>query len=320
MRRVRFLLAVICVALSAVHGLPAAEKTAPAFTNWGYIREGPLDVHSRPSAGKRPSMQLYRGALVEIWKTTDRGGTQWAQVRVLSLAKLDFETGWVDASRLDLFPAKQFPRDPEILRLLGGTYLDDFTAEHAVIARWLVQQGKSDRMLVCFVTSRDLPSARLAALLPSGGTFVPGPSLDFPSADLEAGISSLEVRDLLGDGRDCLITHEPFHNGPATSGVNQVIRRIEGGKFHALWSAPLEYRYLDVYPAKIQPLEPPERNIGAPGTVTKGDVTFRARGKIFEPEWKGKVEFYAVGRDAPVNTLTIDKVCPWDGAEFAPLH
>ncbi len=317
---VRFLLAVICAALSPVHALSAGERTARAFTNWGYVRKGPLDVHSKPSAGKRASLQLNRGALVEIWKTTDQGSTHWAQVRALNLAKVDFETGWVDASQLDLFPPAQFPRDAEILRLLGGSYLDDFTAEHAAIARWLVQQGTSDRILVCFVTSRDLPSARLATLVPSGGTFVPGPALDFPSADLEAGITSLELRDLLGDGWDCLVTHEPFHNGPATSGVNEVIRRIEGGKFYTLWSAPLEYRYLDVYPAKIQPLEPPERNIGMPGTVTKGDVTFRSRGKILEPEWKGKVEFHAVGRDEPVNSLTIDKVCPWNGGEFAPLH
>ncbi|MBZ5564971.1 MAG: hypothetical protein LAP13_21445 [Acidobacteriia bacterium] len=320
MPQVRVLFTVVCVAMGLVHNLTAKEKTVPAFTNWGYVRNAPLNVHPKPSAGKRASLQLDRGALVEIWKTVDRGGVHWAQVRVLNLAKLDIVTGWVDADQLDLLPAAQFPRDAEILRLLGGTYLDDITAEHAQMARWLVQQGKADRVLLCFVTSSGLPSARLVALLPSEGKFVPGPTLDFPSADLEAGVTSLEVRDLLGDGRECLITHEPFHHGPATRGVNEVIRQIGREKFLTLWSAPLEYRFLDAYPAKIQTLQPPERNIGKPGTVAKGDVIFRARGKIFEPEWKGKVEFYVVGRDAPVNTLTINKVCPWDGAEFTPLH
>ncbi len=311
---------VVCVASVLVHDLTAKEKAAPAITNWGYVRSGPLEVHSKPSAGKRKSLQLDRGALVEILKTADGGNTHWAQVRLLSLEKLEVVTGWVDASQLDWFPAAQFPPDAEILRLLGGGYLDDFTAEHAQIARWLVRGSKGDRALVCLVTSRDMPSARLVALLPSEGTFVPGPTLDFPSAELMAGVTFLETRDLLGDGQDCLITHEPFHNGPNTRGVTEVIRRIVGGKFQTLWIAPLEYRYLDVYPAKIQPLEPPERNIGTPGTVTKGDVIFRARGKVFEPEWKGKVEFYVVGRDEPVNTLTINKVCPWDGGEFAPLR
>jgi hypothetical protein len=71
---------------------------------------------------------------------------------------------------------------------------------------------------------------------------------------------------------------------------------------------------------KLQILTPPERNIGAPGTVTKGNVEFRSRGRISEPLWKGKVEFFAFGREQPVETVTIEKLCPWDGMIFSPLR
>lgn len=320
MRQIRTAFALVGVALSLTPILPAQENPAQAFSSWGNVRSGPLDVRPKPRAGKKSSLNLDRGALVEVWKTAERGGKRWAQVRVLSLEKLHFETGWVDAGQLDLIPAECFPRDAEILRLLGGRYLDDFTAAHTEIARWLVAQGAGERVLLCFVNSRDLPTARLAAFLPSQGKFAPGPYLEFPSAELEAGMTSLEVRDLLGDGRECLVTHEPFRNGPETRGVNEVIRRIEDGKFRTLWSAPLEYRFLDAYPAKVQALAPPERNIGTPGTVTTGEVTFKTHGNISEPEWKGKVEFHVVGRDEPVNTLSLDKACPWDGKRFAPLY
>ena len=76
----------------------------------------------------------------------------------------------------------------------------------------------------------------------------------------------------------------------------------------------------DEYERKVQTLAPPEKNIGLPGTVTKGEVEFRARGRISEPVWKGKVEFHALGREEPVDTLSLEKVCTWDGTKFAPLQ
>jgi len=35
---------------------------------------------------------------------------------------------------------------------------------------------------------------------------------------------------------------------------------------------------------------------------------------------KGKVEFFHFGREEPVDAVTIEKACPWDGKEFAPLR
>ncbi len=65
---------------------------------------------------------------------------------------------------------------------------------------------------------------------------------------------------------------------------------------------------------------PPEKNIGSPGTVTKGEVDFRPRGRISELLWKGKVEFYAFGREQPLETVAIEKICSWDGTKFAALY
>jgi hypothetical protein len=137
---------------------------------------------------------------------------------------------------------------------------------------------------------------------------------------MKPGILSGEVRDLLGDGIECLITHEPFREGPATLGVNLVIRRLERGHFSSLWVAPLESRNLGFFPPELQILHPLERNAGTPGTVTKGEVEFQLRGKIYIPVWKATVEFFAVGQDKPIDSVKVTKACAWNGFEFEPLR
>jgi len=154
----------------------------------------------------------------------------------------------------------------------------------------------------------------------SQGRFRPGASWDLPISEIEAGITALEIRDLLGDANECVITHEPFRERPETRGVNLIIRRFEGDKFRILWQAPLESRNLAEFRSQVQILEPPEKNIGAPGTKTTGEVTFRQRANQQDPIWKGKVEFFLFGREKAVDSVTIEKVCPWDGQEFAPLR
>ena len=78
-----------------------------------------------------------------------------------------------------------------------------------------------------------------------------------------------------------MITKEPFREQAQTYGTTLRIRRIADGKFQTLWQAPVEFQNLSQYSPKMQILQPPEQNIGAPGTVTTGEVTFRpaARGK-----------------------------------------
>jgi hypothetical protein len=241
-------------------------------------------------------------------------------LRITDLSTLNPVDGWVDSSQAEIVPSDRFPSDEELLRQLGGEYQDDFTVSKVALARWLVRQGDSGTALVCLVASLVLPNTRLVAFLPGPeGSLMPGPSLEFPSSEMKPGILFAEVRDLLGDGIECLITREPFRKGPEVLGVNIVIRRLERGNFRTLWAAPLESRNLGSFPSQLQILQPLEKNAGAPGTVTKAEVEFQPRGRIYVPVWKGTVEFFAVGQDKPLNSVKVTKTCAWNGSEFEPL-
>ncbi|MGA2078396.1 MAG: hypothetical protein ABSH52_33320, partial [Terriglobia bacterium] len=165
-----------------------------------------------------------------------------------------------------------------------------------------------------------LPESRLVVFLPSGGKYVRGPELPFPCADMKPGILSGEVRDLVGDGVECLITREPFRKGPEILGVNMAIRRLEHGEFSTLWTAPLKSRNLGSFPRDIQKLQPPEKNVGAPGTVTLAEVEFQPSGKITIPIWKATIGFFAVGHDKPSESVEVTKACAWDGSKFESIQ
>jgi len=241
-------------------------------------------------------------------------------LRITDLSTLNPVDAWVDPSKVEIVPIDRFPSDEELLRQLGGEYQDNLTVSKVALARWLVKQGNSGTALVCFVASVVLPASRLVAFLPAQGNFTRGPWLEFPFSEMKPGILSAEVRDLLGDGIECLITHEPFRKGPEVLGVNIVIRRLERGNFRTLWSAPLESRNLGSFPSELQILQPLEKNAGAPGTVTKAEVEFQPRGNIYIPVWKATVEFRAVGQDKPLDSVKVTKACAWNGFEFEPLQ
>lgn len=318
-RTVRLILGFSACTLVAV-GLSAKEKASAKPTGWCYAFQGAVEVRPKTSASKAAVVRLGRGALAPVFEVKQAGGKSWTRIAAVDPAKLTAEMGWVISSQVEVLPASQFPTDAELLKLLGGAYLDDFVAAHTAVARFLVRQGAQEPALACFLGSPILPQARLQAFVRWRGKWAAGPYVEFPFSDMQAGITSLEIRDLLGDGNECLLTREAFNLGPQNAGVNLVIRRIEGGAFKKLWEAPVELHNLASFAPKLQILTPPERNIGAPGTVTKGDVEFRSRGRISEPLWKGKVEFFAFGREQPVETVTIEKLCPWDGMIFSPLR
>lgn len=321
MRLTRRLLAFLILLNLHLASRAAGKETQERIpAAWGYVRGREVEVAPRPRESKAGLVRLRQGALVALWKWESKQGTRWAQVHEVNLENLKPVDGWIDSSQIQELPLDKFPSDATLRKLLGGDLLDDYTASHTQIMRFLVQQRGAGPALVCFVLSRLLTSARLVAFLSDSGKLVPGPALEFPAADMYAGITSVEVRDLLGDGDECLITREPFRTGPETRGVNEVIRRIEGAQFQTLWKAPVEFRNLDAYPPRIQLLQPPEKNIGQPGTVAKGEVTFRQHGNLYEPVWKGKVEFHVVGREEPVESLPLEKVCPWDGEKFQPVQ
>ncbi len=124
----------------------------------------------------------------------------------------------------------------------------------------------------------------------------------------------------MGDGNDCIITKEMFRNLTDTSGSNLVIRRVVGGQFKTVLQAPLKFKNLSQYNAKMQILQPPVKNIGAPGTVTTADVTYTPTGKGETPVWKGKIEFFVINREKALDSVTIEKTCPWDGNVFASIQ
>jgi hypothetical protein len=300
--------------------LPAKDRDSHQPIAWCYVHEGPLELERKAIGRRTTSLSLDRGALLLVLRTESKNGRVRALVRVTDLSTLNPIDGWVDASHAEIVPLDRFPSDQELLRQLGSEYQDDFAASKAKVARWLVKEGNSGTALVCWVASVALPVSRLVAFLPAQGNFARGPWLEFPFSEMKPGIVSCEVRDLLGDGIECLITHEPFRKGPEVLGVNLVIRRLEGGNFRTLWSAPLESRNLEIFPSQRQIRQPLEKNVGAPGTVTRAEVEFQQRGNITIPVWKATVEFFAVGQDNPLNSVRVTKACAWNGFEFEALQ
>jgi len=230
------------------------------------------------------------------------------------------DLGWVRIKPEELKPASSYPVDGDLLRLLGAPYLDDFTSEHTDVVRFLVRQSLGPPVLVGYVFTAPLSFAKLVLFTLSDGKYQLGEALNIPLSEIQGGISAIEVRDLVGDASDCLVTREPFRDQAQTYGTNLKIRKVVDGRFQVVWQAPIEYQNLSQYSPKMQILKPPELNIGAAGTVATGEVTFRPNGKGEEPVWKGKVEFYVFGRERPVDTVNIEKACPWDGKEFTPLR
>jgi hypothetical protein len=310
----------IITGINAVTIVFAQNRDSRQPIAWCYVHEGPLELMQRVLGRRSKPLSVGRGTLAPVLKTESKKGTTQALLRLTDLATLNPVDVWVDTSKVEIVPIDRFPSDEELLRQLGIEPPSGFSASRAAMARWLVKQGNSGSALVCFVASFGMPISRLAAFLPRGGTFTRGFWLEFPFSDMKPGILSGQVRDLLGDGTECLITHEPFRKGPEVYGVNIVIRRLERGNFKTLWSAPLESRNLDFFPSELQILHPLEKNAGAPGTVTKGEVEFQPRGDMSIPVWKATVEFRAVGQDKPIDSVKVTKACAWNGSEFEPLQ
>lgn len=320
MKRRKHCAAISFVVCLAVAGVGRAEGKSPQQTGWGSVPTGPVEVRPKPSSAKPGVARLNSGALVATFRTQKAGGIPWTEVQVVEPATLEVASGWVESSQIQTLPLDQFPSDADLLKALGGVYLEDINATDARMARYLVKRGKEEPALLCYIGSAFLPHTRLQVFRKTNGKLVAGPSLEMSFSQMKTGVTEIEVRDFVGDGNECIITREPFTEALGNAGLNLVIRRIEADGFKVLWKAPLELRSLSSYPPRTEILQPPEKNIGVPGTVTSATVEFRPRGRISEAVWKGKIEFRVLGREAPLETLTVEKVCGWNGKEFAPLR
>ncbi len=318
------------ISLMAITSLAAAKE--PKAVGWAVARAGEVEVRTGRANNKAHILRLGRGAVVELYGSETRAGSRWCRVGAVNLETLTAMIGWVGCAAIDTLPLDALPSDAALLAAVGGAYAEDSAASHISISRVLVRTGEPTPTLVCFIVSQFLPQGRLQVFSPvegqpaMAGRYRPGAFLELPFSEERPGITALEVRDLLGDGNECVVSQEPVNLGRGEVGLNLVIRRIErgppapAGQFKKLWEAPLELRSLTDYPPRPQVLQPPEQNIGRPGTVTHGKVTFRAQGKTTVPVWAGQVEFHVLGREEPVQTMRVEKVCPWTGSGFASLR
>jgi len=317
------LVALLVAGIFPPWALAAKEKKSTGPTapiGWLDLHAGPRKFSVSEEDLQKATRSLHQGALLPVFKTKEKHGAEFAQVGALNLETGSAELGWVEIKSGEIKPPESYPLDSELLRLLGAPYLDDFTAAHTDLNRYLVRQAQGPPALLCYVVTAPLSVAKLVSFTPQEGKFTPGAALNLLLSEMHGGITSLEIRDLVGDGSDCVITKEPFREQAQTSGTNLLIRTIAEGQFQLLWEAPIEFKNLSQYRPKTEILQPPEQNIGGPGTVTKGEVTFRPSGKGQEPVWKGKVEFFVFGRDSAVDSVEIVKACPWGGQGFAPLR
>ena len=121
---------------------------------------------------QKVTRNLARGALLPVFKTKEKHGVELAQVGALNLETGSSELGWVEINAADLKPPESYPLDSELLRLLGAPYLDDFTAEHTDIARFLVRQAQGPPVLLCYVVTMPLSMAKLVIFTSSQGKFL----------------------------------------------------------------------------------------------------------------------------------------------------
>jgi hypothetical protein len=321
--KTRILAGLLAIGMSLPWAAAAKEKkptALPAPIGWLDLQSGSRKFSVPEADLQKATRNLPRGALLPVFKTREKHGAMFAQVGALNLNTGSSELGWVEINSSELKPPESYPLDSELLKLLGGPYLEDFTAEHTDIARFLMRQASGPPALLCYVVTMPRSMAKLVIFMPSQGKYSPGAALDIPITEIQAGMTSLEIRNLVDDGSDCVISKEPFRYQAQTYGTNLRIRKIADGQLKTVWQAPIEFHNLSQYSPKMQILQPPEQNIGAPGTVTTGEVTFRPVGKGQDPVWKGKVEFFVPERDKAVDSAKIEKACPWNGQEFAPLR
>ncbi len=314
-----FVLVILASCASVATGKEKKEPEPPVPIGWVHLPAGTASFSVIGPSRRKVTHELPRGLELPVYKSEEKHGTTLAQVKALNFKTGTMETGWVQVKPSDIQPVSAYPLDSDLLKTLGAPYLDDFTAGHTNIVRYLVRQPHGSPALLCYLLTAPLSLAKLVIFTSQQGKLLPGGMLNFVVGEMQPGITSLEVRDLVGDGSDCVISKEPFREQAETYGANIVIRKIADGHFSTLWKAPTEYHNLSEYSPKMQILQPPEKNIGAPGTVTKGEVTYRAQGSGQEPVWKGKVDFFVLGREKPLDTVNIEKACAWDGMKFEPL-
>jgi hypothetical protein len=316
--KLRALVLILTLALAGTLGNAAENPLKPGPIKWCYAAKEGVEVHSKAGGSDKPVVKLTRGALLPAYATKKSGQMEWLQVVVVDPGLLTQRSGWVNPADVEVLDAAEFPHDDKLLALSGAPFVEDFAAENTAVARYLLRTKDAGSVLVCYFGTVVLPQTRLQVFIKVNGRFKIGTSFDFPFSEMKSAITSLEARDLVGDGNDFLVTREPFHAGPMNVGVDLVLRRMSGNQLNTVWKAPIEAKNFASYPPRLDIQDPVEANIGRPGTDTKGVIVFRPRGSLTDIAWKGEVNFHALGREKPLETIPLERLWSWDGVRFSP--
>ncbi len=314
--RALFLILAIPLAATPGHG-QARNPLKPDPIKWCYVKKPGTVARTKPGGSEKEISKLTRGTLLPAYESKQSGNVEWLKVVVVDLALMTPRAGWVNAGEVEGMEATLFPDDDKVLALSGSPFVEDFAAENTAISRLLVQTKDAGQVLICYMGTEVLPQTRLQLFSKSGTRFKAGPSLDFPFSEMKSPVAGLEARDLAGDGNEFLITREPYASGPQSFGMNLLIRKIEQGNLKVVGKIPVSAHNFDSYPPRLDIAEPDEANIGRPGTDTKGEIEFRTHGALTDIAWKGEIKFYALGREKPLETISVERVWSWNGVQFS---
>lgn len=314
--KLRALVLILAGALAAPFLNAAENPLKPAPIKWCLAAKEGVAVHSKAGGSDKPLLKLMRGTLLPAYDTKKSGQTEWLHVVVVDPALLTPRSGWVNPADVEVVDGAEYPHDDKLLALSGAPFIEDFAAENTAVARVLLHTKIEGSVLVCYFGTVVLPHTRLQVFYKVNGRFRTGTSFDFPFSEMKSAITSLEARDLAGDGNEFLITQEPYQAGPMNLGVDLVLRRIVQHQLETIWKAPIAAKNLASYPPRLDILDPPEANIGRPGTDSKGVIVFRPRGPVTDIVWKGDVNFHALGREKPLESIPLERIWSWNGTQY----
>ncbi len=295
-------------------------KEAPDLLGWAYVKAPGVKIERKRKPTRQPLLTLGRGAVLPVFRIAGKKGARWFQVLGVDLEEQSPVRGWVAEENTKLWPVEAMPLAEALLVHFGRPFLEDRIAQTTHVARYVWSSEGAGRNLIAVAASPRLPSP-VAKIFKKQGSGWALALPQFPSPNFSddggIGLRFLEVRDLAGDGRECVITQEPFRRIPGIEGVRLVVRRLGNGGLRSVWEVPREVSNCGSFPAEVQIKRPLALNIGAPGTAVNGEITFveiPQGGMLLE--WEGEIEFYLVGREAPVETVRLKKVFRWDGESF----
>ncbi len=168
-------------AMAAAGDLKEKKEKGPIPPiGWLYLHDGARDFSGSTEEFHKFKRTIPQGSLVPVFKIKQKDGATYGKVASLNLESGYAEIGWVRIDPTELKPAQAYPPDDDLVPQLGAPYLDDVTANHTDIARYLVHQPQGGDLLLCYVLTGQLLTAKLVVFNPSQGKFTLEPQSTSP--------------------------------------------------------------------------------------------------------------------------------------------